>query len=127
VIDHERENTVRILVVENDDTTREVLAVLLQGEGYEVASAPTGVEALKICAAWGPSLILLDLYMPEMDGKEFAQRYRETAGPHAPIVLLSASSETDAVMREIGAQETIHKPFDIEQILDVVSRRTPHR
>jgi CheY-like chemotaxis protein len=115
----------RILVVENDDTTREVLTVLLQGEGYEVSSAPTGVGALEICETWRPTLILLDLYMPEMDGKEFAQRYRQTAGPHAPIVLLSASSETDAVMHEIGAQETIHKPFDIEQILDVVSR-APH-
>src|SRR5947209_8449280 len=83
-----------VLVIDDDDSIREFVELVLQDEGYDVITATDGADALQIIALRQPSLILLDMRMPIMDGWEFARSYRETAGPHVPIVVLSAARET---------------------------------
>ena len=71
------EDGCRVLLVEDDEATREMMRALLTREGWMVTEAANGRVALERLAAAGPDLILLDLMMPEMDGFEFAQRLRE--------------------------------------------------
>lgn len=117
----------QILLVEDDPATREVVTEILTAEGCEVRCAVDGRGALVMLDGWKPSLILLDLRLPEMDGGSFARAYHALPGPHAPIVLITASREDDAAEAalSIGAVDTIHKPFDLDELLDIVGRFSP--
>jgi two-component system chemotaxis response regulator CheY len=111
-----------ILVVEDDDAIRELLAELLEGEGYSVTSARHGQDALARLAALDrlPSLILLDLMMPVMNGEQFLQALREQL-PQAravPVYLLTAARG------EISVPVTgrLNKPVDIDDVLAIAAR-----
>src|SRR5689334_2421690 len=80
-----------ILLVEDDESIREFIGAFFEDEGYHFATAVNGAEALKVVARLQPALILLDIYMPLMDGRAFAAAYRELPGPHAPIIGMSAN------------------------------------
>ena len=109
------------------DANRELIAELLVDEGCEVRTARHGMAALEILATWQPGLILLDLRMPGMGGHEFAKQYRELPGPHAPIVLMTASfeGEGETARQLIGAVGVISKPFDLDDLLTIVSQFSP--
>jgi CheY-like chemotaxis protein len=111
----------RILVVEDDDGIRELVALILSGAGYEVLTAPNGAAALQVIGSVRPDLVLLDMRMPVMDGWELARRYRETPGPHAPIVVLTAARDAAARAAEIDASGYLGKPFDMQELLRLVS------
>src|SRR5215211_7108697 len=81
----------RILVVDDDENIRQIVRMCLSDEGYEVAEAENGLAALNAVAEFRPSLILLDMRMPIMDGWEFARRYREGPGPHVPLIAFVAA------------------------------------
>src|SRR5919204_6951100 len=81
----------RILVVDDDESIRHIVRLCLSDEGYDVFEAPNGQVALEALADFQPSLILLDLRMPVMDGWEFARRYQLSPGPHVPIVAFVAA------------------------------------
>jgi CheY-like chemotaxis protein len=115
----------RVLIVEDDESTRELLAEIIAEQGCEARTAADGAAALALVQEWPPSLILLDLRLRGMDGYEFARRYRELPSPHAPIVVLSASWESARALEAIGAVERVDKPFDLQELLDVVERYTP--
>ena len=104
-----------ILIVDDSSETLFVLKRLLAMEGYDVATAADGVEAMAWCNAVMPDAILLDWLMPVMDGLEFVRRLRAEPGGTATRVIF-CSSETDiARIREAldaGADEYIMKPFD---------------
>ncbi|MDQ2800713.1 MAG: response regulator, partial [Armatimonadota bacterium] len=86
-----------VLLVEDDDTTREMMRALLTREGWNVSEAVNGLAALEQMETARPDLILLDLMMPEMDGFEFAQRLRERPEWHTvPVIVLTAKDITDA-------------------------------
>jgi len=113
----------RILLVEDDHSLRETLADVLADEGFEVACASNGREALdQLGKGLLPDLIVLDLVMPVMDGWAFrdAQRQRpELAG--IPMVVLSASSPTDgARLRALGVEAVLSKPVGMERLLRAV-------
>jgi CheY-like chemotaxis protein len=113
----------RILVVEDDADLRAVMRDLLEGESYEVVESGDGVDALaKLRSAPPPSLILLDLMMPRMNGWDFMDQVRVfPALRQVPIVVVSAYGTGDGV-RLAGATDYLRKPFEIETLLDVVSR-----
>ena len=112
----------RILVVDDDDTIRELLELTLGDAGYEVGSAPNGGAALELVERFKPHLILLDLRMSGTDGQAFASTYRARAGRHAPIAVVSAVREPALAAAEIGAQGFLEKPFDIGDLLSLVER-----
>jgi CheY-like chemotaxis protein len=109
-----------ILVIEDYSDTRELLSVLLRGNGYNVIEAEDGVEGL-LKAGWVyPDLILMDLSLPEMDGVEVARRiHSQSKLSQVPIFVLSAYL-TDAVkedVRSVGCVEAFPKPFDADALM----------
>jgi DNA-binding response OmpR family regulator len=105
-----------ILVVEDDATLRETLAEALEGEGFRVASAADGAEALTAFRQERPDLVLLDLMLPELSGVEVTRIIR--AESSVPIVILTAKdSELDRVLGlELGADDYVTKPFSLREL-----------
>jgi len=116
----------RVLLVEDEDSIGQVVADVLTLEGYEVRRARNGREALDVLRDWLPTVILLDLMMPVMDGWAFRAHQREIDGAAAdvPIVVLSGAREARARARELGAVEALTKPFDLSQVIAAVGRWT---
>jgi CheY-like chemotaxis protein len=110
----------RVLVVEDDDDLRWIVAAELEERGHDVAQAADGLQALDaVVRAW-PDLILLDMRMPVMDGWRFVSELRRRFGRVAPIVVMSAAADARERAREVGAQACLAKPFDLAALLAVV-------
>ena len=116
----------RILVVDDDTSIRSFVEMALDSVGYAVSTAGNGAEALTVTNEVQPELILLDMRMPIMDGWTFAEKYREQAGPHAPIVVITAATDAGQRAAEIDADGFLGKPFDLDDLLKLVSRYTEH-
>jgi len=112
----------RVLVVEDDATLRDVLAPLLEGEGYQVSVAPNGRDALeRLHKESPPDVIILDLKMPVMDGWEFRSIQKDDPKLGLiPVVALSADHTPPAVA--ISAQAYLHKPVDLNDLLTTIER-----
>lgn len=115
-----------ILVVDDDESIRDMVASVLRSAGYSVRAAADGESALAALEAEPPALILLDMRMPRVDGREFARRVRER-GAAPPIVVMSAVRDARAAAAEIGAQAYMAKPFEIDELLSHVARYTEGR
>lgn len=120
---------VRVLVVDDERSITEFISLGLSHEGYEVRTAPDGRAALRVIDQFKPSLVIVDLMMPRMDGWELT---REIAGSRERgIIILSARDETaDRVHGlELGADDYLVKPFEFEELLArvraVLRRRQP--
>ncbi len=117
----------RLLVVEDDFTAREVISTLLAGQGYRVAAAANGVEALeRLRDSDRPCLILLDLNMPVMDGPTFcARRSEEESYCSIPIILMSSADDLPQQAEQLGATRYLQKPVDSMELLETVRRCCP--
>jgi CheY-like chemotaxis protein len=115
-----------VLVVEDDQALRDVIEWALADAGYLVTAAENGAVALRVVQDTPPCAILLDMRMPVMDGWTFARTYRGQAGPHAPIVVITAAPDAGARASEIQADDYLGKPFDLDDLLGIVSRYTQH-
>jgi CheY-like chemotaxis protein len=111
-----------ILVVEDDDDIREVVASFLQDAGYTVAAAANGAVALEMVERDPPLAILLDMKMPIMDGWEFARQYRDQPIPPAPIIVMTAAHDAAARGSQVNAVGVLGKPFDLDDLLAIVKR-----
>jgi two-component system, chemotaxis family, chemotaxis protein CheY len=116
------EQRMPILLVDDDESILSTVEFLLTDEGYRVMVAANGSEALARAAAQTPCLILLDMKMPVMDGWAFAAAYRESPGPHAPIIVMTAAHDSHQRAAEISADDVIAKPFDVNHLLDLVRK-----
>ncbi len=108
--------TLRLLVVEDDDHIRTALRWALEDEGYEVAEAASGEEALEAVAVAAPDLLVVDLMLGSMDG--FAV-IREVRREHlVPIIVVSARADTHDIVAalEAGADDYVTKPFEVKEI-----------
>jgi CheY-like chemotaxis protein len=108
-----------VLVVDDDEGVRAVMASALEDDGWMVVTAENGKSALETLATVRPEAILLDLRMPVMDGLTFAARYREFPEPRAPLILMSATVSQSAV-EDSGAVAGLRKPIELNTLLDVV-------
>jgi DNA-binding response OmpR family regulator len=112
----------RILLVEDDETLREVVAEALREDGYEVRIAADGELALELAERWQPKLVILDLMMPHMDGEEFTTAVRQVRGlEQVPIIIVSASRYSAEVGARVAAEATLRKPFDLFELTDRVN------
>lgn len=109
-----------ILVVEDESALQELLCYNLEKEGFRCQSARTGGEALEKVVADVPSLILLDLMLPDVDGLSLCRTLRRRDDTkHLPIIMLTARGEEAEVVRglEAGADDYIAKPFNLAVLL----------
>jgi two-component system, OmpR family, response regulator RegX3 len=106
-----------VLVVEDEVNMREALVFLLRSEGYYVLEAEDGEQALGIFAAEGADLVLLDLMLPKLSGKEVCKALR--AQSDVPVIMLTAKdTEIDKVIGfEIGADDYVTKPYSKNELL----------
>lgn len=109
--------TERILVVDDDTNICELLRLYLEKEGYSVAIATTGMQAVRMFAEHQPDLMLLDIMLPELDGWQVCREIRKYS--NKPIIMLTAKGETfDKVLGlELGADDYITKPFEAKEVL----------
>lgn len=108
----------RILVVEDDPAVMRALTAALSSQGYQPIPAATGAQAVAKAAAEGPSLILVDLGLPDLDGSEVIRRVREFA-PLTPVIVVSAYGEDRTKVRalDLGADDFVVKPFGVPELL----------
>lgn len=112
-----------ILIVEDDENIQFTVGLLLEGEGYQVASAWNGLEALEYLKSHPlPRLILLDMTMPVMDGWAFAGHLRRQYDHRVPVLVMTAAADAAQRARDIGAEGWVSKPFSIEFLLSSVKR-----
>ena len=110
-----------ILVVDDDPSILTTISEVLDLEGYPVQTATNGAEALRAVERARPSLILLDMRMPVLDGWGFARALQER-GVKLPILVMTAAQNARRWAEEIGADGHIAKPFDLPDLLDTVER-----
>jgi CheY-like chemotaxis protein len=109
----------RILIVDDERRNRQLLEVMLGGEGYELTSATSGAEALEMVAAHAPNLILLDVMMPGMNGYEVAASLKvDPATRHIPIIILTALDDRNSRIHGLGAgaEEFLTKPVNRHEL-----------
>ncbi len=109
----------RILVVEDDFDISNMLRIYFSGQGYEVQVAPRGGDALTMTRKQLPNLIVLDIMLPDMNGYDVCRELRVTTRTsHIPIIFLTQKDErSDRIQGlELGADDYITKPFDIEEL-----------
>lgn len=111
-----------LLLVDDDPTLLSVLSRRMAREGYEVVSASSGPQALRLLEQRWPALLIIDLMMPGMDGFELAARVKRIAD--LPIIVLSALDASEAKVRalESYAEDYVTKPFDPDELVARVQR-----
>jgi two-component system response regulator MtrA len=107
----------RMLIVEDDPDTQQMLTMILRSEGYDVLTAGNGPLGLELLRKMGPDLVVLDWMLPGMDGLEVCRRAREIS--NVPIVMLTAKSGTEERVAglDTGADDYLAKPFEPEELL----------
>ncbi|HUB75246.1 MAG TPA: response regulator transcription factor [Solirubrobacteraceae bacterium] len=108
----------RLLVVDDDPSVREALALVLDLHGFEVSIAEDGREAIRTLAVAPPDAVILDVLMPGLDGLEVCRRIRAT-GDRTPVLMLTARSEVSERVAglEAGADDYLAKPFAREELI----------
>ena len=120
----------KILVIDDEETTVQLIALLLERRGFDVIKAYRAEDGLRKAYRYQPDLILLDIMMPDMDGWEVCKRLREMSD--VPIIFLTARSEVQDVVQglEIGADDYVSKPYDNDELVARIQahlRRSPRR
>lgn len=120
--------TEKILVIDDEEVTVQLINILLERRGYEVIKAYRAEDGLRAAYRTHPDLILLDIMMPDMDGWEVCRRLRELSD--VPIVFLTAKDDVRDVVKglEMGADDYIVKPYDNDELVARVRahlRRAP--
>ena len=105
-----------VLVVDDEKSIRRFLNAGLAEEGYEVSLAETGSEAIEKLVREKPDLVILDLGLPDIDGKEVVQRIRKLSA--VPIIILSVRADESGKVQalDLGADDYVTKPFGMEEL-----------
>jgi CheY-like chemotaxis protein len=111
-----------IMLVDDDEDFRELLGEILGMQGYEVGATGDGADALaRLNAGSSPSLIMLDMMMPRLDGEGFMRLLRRDPRTAAiPVVILSGHQAAAAKAAELGAAGCLVKPFDLSRLTSLV-------
>jgi CheY-like chemotaxis protein len=113
----------RVLVVDDDEVIRRLIAVNLQLEGFDVSTAVDGQDCLDKVGGIGPDVITLDVMMPRLDGWETAIQLRKSPDTaHIKVVLITARAQEDDKTRasDVGADAYLTKPFDPNEMIRIV-------
>lgn len=115
----------KILIVEDEEALKAEVSDWLRFEGFQVATAKNGAEALEVARLFSPDLILSDIMMPVMDGRRFLIEFRSRDKKLIPFIFMSALAERDHVRfgMNLGADDYITKPFGKDELLNAVTSR----
>ena len=114
-----------ILLVEDDESLRSLLAMILTDAGYQVDTARDGLTALTVLEETAVALIVLDMNLPNLNGWDVARAAR-AAGIQAPVIMMSGGTEPAGWAASIQAADYLAKPFSMEDLLRVVQRALGH-
>lgn len=115
----------RVLICDDDPVILRLLEVNLELEGYDVLTAHHGEEAFEIASRELPDLVILDIMMPRLDGYQTCQKLKaQPSTEQIPVVFLSAKAQASDIEKGkgFGVEEYLTKPFDPNDLLDVVER-----
>jgi CheY-like chemotaxis protein len=113
----------RVLVVDDSDAVRDLLAVNLQLEGFDVRAAVDGQEGVEVAESWRPDVITLDVVMPRLGGFEAVERLRSAESTaHIPVVIVTGRAQADDRARgeDLGVDAYLTKPFEPADLVAVV-------
>jgi two-component system chemotaxis response regulator CheY len=113
-----------VLVVDDDPDILQTLGLCLTTEGYRVLMAANGKEALDLLQRERPSVILLDLMMPVMDGWQFVAELEHRGQRDVPLLILSADRSVQGHAQQLRASGHLAKPFDLDELLGKVQQLT---
>jgi DNA-binding response OmpR family regulator len=113
----------KILVADDEEALRRLLASCLEAEGYELITARNGAEALSLADSQKPDLIILDVVMPLIDGFEVLRLLRKNSVTEdAPVIMLTVKDAEQDIARgwELGVDFYLTKPFELQELLSVI-------
>lgn len=111
----------KVMVVDDEPAILDILVTVLEDEGYDVVTADNGLQAVDLFMTEQPDLVLLDIMMPGIDGREVYRRLRDRKALNGSrVVMLSAGVQPNPAEYPVAA--FLPKPFDLDQLLDTVSR-----
>ena len=113
----------RILLVEDNETIREMLSERLEYRGHDVLSASDGIEGVAVAQSERPDVILMDMSLPALDGWQATQQIKTTAQTHSiPIIALTAHAIAGDRQKclEVGCDAYVAKPIDFPQLLEKI-------
>ena len=109
-----------VLVIDDDPQVRSWIRDVLEMEGLAVASAATGARALELASRQVPSLAIVDVTLPGMDGAAVSEALRAQLGQGFPIVLISADAGVEEKAARVSATACLQKPFTVDQLIDTI-------
>lgn len=114
----------KILVVDDEPDVLKILLLRLKKAGYEVMGGRDGREALDLARQMMPDVIMLDIYLPDMNGNDVARVMKNNDKlKHIPIILISATTVSIAeIAKDCGAEGYLGKPFEPEELLHVIKK-----
>lgn len=120
----------RVVVVEDDPSLRDLVADVLESEGYDVATASDGQEGLELIRLERPAAIVTDLMMPRMEGWQMLDNCRgmDWCG-EVPVVVMSATYDlprTAEKLKDVGVKACVAKPFDLDALVALIERSVRH-
>ena len=113
----------RVLIADDEPTLRSLLKTNLRLEGFETLTASNGAEALRVIREEAPDVVLLDVMMPVMDGWQVLEELSKSNHRHTKVILITAKASTEAQLQgwELGCDEYLTKPFDLDDMIDRIS------
>lgn len=111
-----------VLIVDDDPDIVEALSMILEDVGYTTQKL-YNVETLDILQGDLPGVILLDIWMSGMDGRDICRYLKsQPSTEHVPIILISANNAVHRIAKEVGANDCLAKPFDLEEVVEKVRK-----
>jgi DNA-binding response OmpR family regulator len=115
-----------LLIVEDDADIRDLMKIFLEAEGYQVSLAADGLDALEqLQAGARPSLILLDLMMPRMDGEQFLSEMQSRRFSQTPVVIMAGHCAVQQRADQLKAVCCLTKPVELDELLSTVRQLVP--
>src|SRR6476469_931791 len=114
----------RILIVEDDDLIRLTLEQLLTNQGYAVLSSATGKDTFELISNFKPHLVLLDIYLGELDGREICREIKQSFEfRNLPVIIISSLPDIYNTIVDVGANDIITKPFNPRTLTNRIERQ----
>lgn len=114
----------RVIIVEDEDNVRETLELLLTNAGFKVTSSATGTDIFETIHNFNPDIILLDVMLDNLDGRDICRSIKEDlATRHIPVIMLSGVPDVYNAIPDVGANDVVAKPFDEITLLNRIERQ----